>query len=84
MINHFVTVEGRTHFAVGLKDPLTRQKLWYVFDGAAPRYEDDPKMYEKRVVAYKKLAFKCYKNLEGFSAFLETAAGLERVEGGEL
>lgn len=80
MLNNFVTVEGKVHFAIGLKDPLTQQKLWYVFNCPAPRYEDEPKMFEKRMASYKKLAFKCYKQFEGFSAFVETAAGLVPAE----
>lgn len=80
MLNNFVTVEGKVHFAIGMKDSLTQQKLWYVFDCAAPKFEDDPKAYEKRLASYKKLAFKCYKQFEGFSVFVETAAGLVPAE----
>ena len=80
MLNNFVSVEGKVHFGIGLKDPLTQQKLWYVFDCAAPKVEEDPKNYEKRLASYKKLAFKCYKKLEHYTAFVETAAGLEPVK----
>lgn len=80
MYNNFVTVEGQIHFAIGMKDPLTQQKLWYVFDCAAPKIEENPKTYEKRLASYKKLAFKCYKQLEHYTAFVETAAGLEPVK----
>lgn len=80
MLNNFVTVEGEVHFAIGLVDHLTQQKLWYVFDSAAPEFRDNPKTYEKRMNTYKKLAFKCYKQFECYSAYVETAAGLLPLE----
>lgn len=80
MFNNFVTVNNSVHFAIGLKDSLTGQKVWYVFECPAPRYEDDPKMFEKRTAAYKKLAFKCYKSFDGFAAYVETANGLELIK----